>query len=367
VNTVPRVALTLEQCWHRVPGGTAVSILGAASALAARDDVDVIGVSAFHRRAAPAAWTPPVPVRGLPLPRRLLYETWHYARRPAVERATGPVDVVHATTLAIPPRSAPLVVTIHDLAFVHDPSHFTRHGLRFFHRGLDLARRDADLVTVPSDETRRDCLAHGFADERVRVVPWATDAEAVDDDEVARVRSTYGLDRPFVLWVGTIEPRKNLPTLLAAFDTLDRPDIDLVLVGPDGWNEELSRLQAGRSHPARALGFVPRADLHALYAAAAVFCYPSRREGFGLPVLEAMAQGTAVVTSAGTSTAEVAGDAGLLVEPTDRSSLADALARLLDDPAEAAQLGRAGQVRAAGYRWPTVAEQLTGLYREVSA
>jgi glycosyltransferase involved in cell wall biosynthesis len=367
VTTVPRVALTLEQCWHRVPGGTAVSILGSARALADRDDVEVVGVSAYHRRPAPDAWTPPIPVRGLPVPRRLLYETWHYARRPAVERATGPVDVVHATTLAIPPRSAPLVVTIHDLAFVHDPSHFTRHGLRFFHRGLELARRDADLVTVPSDESRRDCLAHGFDDDRVRVVPWATDAEPVGEAEVARVRSSYGLDRPFVLWVGTIEPRKNLPTLLGAFEALDRHDVDLVLVGPDGWNEELGLLQAGRARPARALGFVPRADLHALYAAAAVFCYPSRREGFGLPVLEAMAQGTAVVTSAGTSTAEVAGDAGVLVDPTDRSAVAEALARLLDDPVEAARLGRSGQARAAGYRWSSVAEQLAAVYREVSA
>ena len=147
--------MTLEQCWHAVPGGTASSVLETLNAFQAEGDtgVDIVGVAARHNAPPPAPWTPPVPVAHLRLPRIALYEAWHGLRRPRVQSATGPVDVVHATTLAIPPRSAPLVVTVHDLAFLHAPEHFTRHGMRFFRRGLTLARRDADLVLCPSRST----------------------------------------------------------------------------------------------------------------------------------------------------------------------------------------------------------------------
>src|ERR671918_162508 len=158
-----RAAVVIEQCWHRVPGGTAGAVLDQLRAVStagggdqgggAQAGVEQVGVAARHSRPPPEAWRPPIPVRHLPLPRLALYRTWHRLRWPPVERATGPVDVVHATSLAIPPRSAPLVVTIHDLAFMHQPSHFTRRGRSFFRRGLDLARRDADLVLCPSATT----------------------------------------------------------------------------------------------------------------------------------------------------------------------------------------------------------------------
>src|SRR3990170_2089403 len=120
-----RVAMTLEQSWHRVPGGTAVAALELARSLTQGDGLELVGVAAKHAREPDAAWRPPVPVAHLPLPRLALYEAWHRLRRPRVERATGPVDIVHATTFAIPPRSAPLVVTIHDLAFLTYPGFFT--------------------------------------------------------------------------------------------------------------------------------------------------------------------------------------------------------------------------------------------------
>src|SRR3954467_11988312 len=117
-----RVAVTLEQCWHAVPGGTAWSTLELVRALDCREDVELVGVAARHRRPPPTQWTPPIAVRQLPLPRDVLYETWHapLVRWPRVERATGPVDVVHATAVAFPAARAPVVVTIHDLAFLHD-------------------------------------------------------------------------------------------------------------------------------------------------------------------------------------------------------------------------------------------------------
>lgn len=362
-----RVAYTLELCWHAVPGGTARATIDAAKAIVAdAPEVELIGVAARHGGPPPEPWTPPVPVEMLPLPRVALYESWHYGRRPKVQRATGPVDVIHATYAAIPPHSAPLVVTVHDLAFLHDRSHFTRHGLRFFERSLELTRRDADLVVVPSQATASDCIANGIVEDRLRVVPWGIDVVSVAADAVAAARAQHGLDRPYVLWTGTIEPRKNLPTLLKAFARV-RSGVDLVLVGPRGWNEDLDALLAPVRSRVHVVGFVPPDALAPLYAGASVFCYPSLREGFGLPVLEAMAQGTPVVTSAGTSTEEVVGDAGRVVEPTDPVAVADAIESLLDDPDAAAALGDAGRTRARTFTWSRTARQLVAAYREVTA
>jgi glycosyltransferase involved in cell wall biosynthesis len=361
-----RVALTLEQCWHAVPGGTARSALESVRALLQWTGLDLVGVAARHNQPPPAAWTPKVEVRMLPLPRHALYESWHYLRQPKVQRATGDVDVIHATGVAVPPKSAPLVVTVHDLAFLHEPSHFTRHGLRFFKRALALTLRDADLVVVPSDATRDDCLANGFEASRVRVVPWGIDVAPAKADDVDAARRRYGLNRPYLLWTGTIEPRKNLPTLIRAYARLD-PEADLVLVGPQGWNENLDRLIAPVRSRVKVLGFVTPDELRSLYAGAEVFCFPSLREGFGLPVLEAMAEGTAVVTSAGTSTAEIGGDAVELVDPTDEQALAGAIGGLLADRERAAALGDAGVRRAQAFTWERTARLLERTYREVAA
>ncbi len=357
-----RVAVTLEQCWHRVPGGTAVAALGIARALAGHGQTEPVGVAARHRHEPDSEWTPTISVEHLGLPRLALYESWHRFRRPRVENATGPVDVIHATSLAVPPRSTTLVVTIHDLAFLHEPSHFTKRGLSFFHRGLELARGEADAVHCPSQATATDCIANGFEPDRVHVAHLGIDPAPPIPDATERVRARFGIEEPFVLWTGTVEPRKNLRRMLQAWSNADTGSATLVLVGPEGWNEDIGEL-VERTGDVRSLGFVDRAWLGELYAAATMLCWPSLREGFGFPVLEAMAHGCPVITSRGTSTEEIAGDAAVLVDPTDTDQISGAITSLLADTDRRDQLERAGRARAGSFTWARTAEQLHETYR----
>jgi glycosyltransferase involved in cell wall biosynthesis len=362
-----RAAVVIEQCWHRVPGGTASAVLDQVEAVAATGRVEQVGVAARHRHPAPEAWRPTVPVRHLPLPRQALYRTWHRLRWPAVERATGPVDVVHATGYAIPPRTAPLVVTMHDVAWRRDPSMFTRNGVRFFEAGLRCVIDDADLVLCPSQATVDDCVAAGIGRERLRHVPWGMTTVQVTADEVGAVRERYGLTGRYVLSVGTLEPRKNLPRLLEAFARLPQQDVTLAVVGPDGWGDSLAAPAARLADRVRLTGFVPRSQLPALYGGASVVCYPSLWEGYGLPVAEAMGAGAPVVTSAGTATEElVAGGAGLAVDPLDVDAIAGAIASVLDDDALAARLRSAGRERAAARTWQATAEATIAAYDEAA-
>jgi glycosyltransferase involved in cell wall biosynthesis len=358
-----RVAVTLEQLWHEVPGGTASSALETVKALQKRDDVEVLGVVARHDTLPPAPWTPTVRMYQLPLPRIALYESWHALRFPPVQRATGPVDVIHATTFAIPPKNAPLVVTVHDLAFLHEPGHFTRHGRRFFKRGLALAQRNADVVLVPSQSTLDDCVGAGFEPSRLRLVPHGVSVPAVSTDDVVAFVGAYQLPERYVLWCGTLEPRKNVPRLLEAFAKLRRadPELGLVLVGPTGWGDVA--VPADLSRGVRLLGFLPTDHLHAAYAGARAFCYPSLREGFGLPVLEAMAHGVPVVTSAGTAMAEFVGDGGLLVDPLDADAIATVLETVLGERHD--EFAAAAFKQSIKYSWDDAAALTVDAYRVV--
>ena len=364
-----RAAVTLEQCWHAVPGGTAVAALELVRALDSRGDVDLVGVSARHPQPPPEPWRPSIEVRRLWAPRALLYELWHarLSLGTRVERATGPVDVVHGTAVAFPQADAPVVMTIHDLAFLDDPTLVTKHGLRFFRRGTDLAREHARLVMCSSQATIDDCVAAGFDKDRLRLVPLGVRSVPRDREAIDKARATFGLTRPYVMFNGTVEPRKNLRRLLTAFARVPRRDVDLVLVGPSGWNESLETELAPLEDRVHVLGFVARPELEALLAGADVFCLPSLKEGFGLPVLEAMSQGAAVVTSAGTSTAEVAGDTALLVDPLDVGAIANAIEELLDDRALAERLSSAGKARAATFTWERTAAATSAVYAEALA
>lgn len=363
-----RVAVVLEQCWHRVPGGTARAALEQVRSVAATRRVDQIGVAAKHLKAPPVPWRPAIPVKHLPLPRKVLYESWNRLRWPGVEGATGRVDLVHATGYAVPRRTCPLVVTIHDVAWRRDPGHFTANGVQFFEGALTRTRDDADLVLCPSNATRDDCAAAGIEQARLRVIPWGMAATPASDDAVVRMRARYGLTGRYILAVGTLEPRKNLPRLLEAMTQLPHDDVVLAVAGPTGWGDALGDLAPKLGDRVKFLGFVEPELLPSLYRAAAVVAYPSLWEGYGLPVAEALAQGAPVVTSKGTATEElVAGGAGIAVDPYDPTAIAEAIASVLDDFDFSERLRTAALARAAEHTWEATAIQTVAAYEFAAA
>ena len=288
-----RVAVTVEQSWHRVPGGTATSILSTLGALAGQPDLELVGVAARHADAPPVDLVPPIPVQHLPLPRLALYESWHALGWPKVERATGPVDVVHATAVAIPPTDAPLVVTVHDLAFLADPTQPTRHGLRFFRRGTELARRRARLILVPSEATAAECRAvDPEADVVVVEHLWPRLHWSLHLDLPApRAPAEVGIpdDAPFVLGLGPLGWAGGADQFVQVAGRLHReagglaPHFAWVGGHPEGpshypYRFDVERLGlAGRFHW---LG--ERDDYHELVRRADVVVLPARRP-FPLP------------------------------------------------------------------------------------
>lgn len=362
--------MLIEQLWQPVPGGSGRYIVELLRELPAAG-VEVLGVTARHPNSAPQPEELDlrVPVVHSRLSRRMLYAVWDQLHRPSVDPLIGRTDVVHATTWTIPPTRHPLVVTVHDVAFLRDPSHFTRHGSAYFRRALQVTRDRADLVVVPSRASALDCIEAGIGEERLRVIPHGVRRQQIAPGRVESFRLRFGLRRPYVLWVGTREPRKNLPVLLQAYSLLvGHSDLDLVLVGPSGWgateaeNKLLASLPSDRVH---LVGRVDDQDLLAAYAGARVFCFPSTWEGFGLPVLEAMSQGVPVVTSRGTSMAEITGEeAGILADPLSAGEMAGALEAAAGP--EHGKLAIAGRRRAAAFTWERSARAHAAAYGELA-
>jgi glycosyltransferase involved in cell wall biosynthesis len=296
--------------------------------------------------------------------------------------ALGRFDVVHSPSFLLPlwRGRARHLLTVHDMSFFSMPSvHNRLHGSSAFRRGVEMSIRRAHLLNVPSEATRRDLLHYipGIPAERVRVTPWGVHPRfcPAPQGETARHVARLGLPQRYLLYVGTIEPRKNLLAVLESFRRLiadgDR-EMHLVIAGAFGWggreifqqasSPELPELR-GRVHFP---GYVADDDLPWVYRGASLFVYPSLYEGFGFPPLEAMACGVPVIASLGSSIEENLRGAAELVTPTDMDALAGAVGRLVGDGARREQMVRAGMERASAFRWEETARGVLGCYREVA-
>ncbi len=361
-----RVAVIVEQCMNRVPGGTARYTRELTKALAkvADDDDHVSTWTAWHRDTGPAHIRNVNGPRRLPLPRRALAAAW--------ERGLGPgpsgADVIHAPTLLVPPRrSAPLVVTIHDAVPWTHPETLTSRGVTWHRRMGERASRTADAVIVPTHAVARELAGFLSLDRRVHVIGEGVSESLViprdADDRAAALR----LPASYVVSLATLEPRKGLDVALDALACAKTPDVPLLVVGQPGWGavDLKSRAQAlglpdGR---VRALGRLSDPDIAVVLSRSSALLMPSRSEGFGLPLLEAMSLGVPVVASDAPALVEVADGAAMHHPVGDADALADALRTVLDDSYLAASLRERGRRRAAQFDWATSARRTWELYR----
>lgn len=309
----------------------------------------------------------------VPMNRPLARVLWEQTRLPFQLRSLR-ADLLHAPVNVAPLQSVcPTVVTVHDLSFIHYPDSF-RVLQRLYQRTMmPISIRRAARVIAVSENTKMDLLRLCRADPaRVQVVYNGVEGRfrPIAKPEVEEFRRQRGLPERMILFVGTLEPRKNVTTLLKAYALLrktGRTEVPLVIAGGRGWlygptlalAEELD-LGEHVFFP----GYVSDTELPLWYNAAEIFVFPSLYEGFGLTPLEAMACGTPVIVSSASSLPEVVGDAGLIVESQNVEGLAEAIARLLDDPALRKELGAAGQRRAREFTWPKTAQKTVAVYRQ---
>jgi glycosyltransferase involved in cell wall biosynthesis len=295
---------------------------------------------------------------------------WEQARASRLASSLG-IDVWHGPHYTMPLRlTVPAVVTVHDLTFFEHPEWHERGKVAYFRPMIRAATRRAAVVIAVSEDTARRLQALAPPLGPIVVAPHGVDHErftpTVDHDDDATL-ATHGIRAPFVAFTGTIEPRKGLPTLVAAFARVaaDSRPLRLVLAGGDGWGSDLVRdAVASSGVPTRVLrpGYLPESAIAPLFRRAAVVAYPSLAEGFGLNALEALACGAPLVTTTGSALDEVVGDAAIKVEPGDVDGLADALREALK-PDVAARLRAAGPPRAAHFTWDRSVDRHLDAYR----
>jgi glycosyltransferase involved in cell wall biosynthesis len=369
-----KVGINAEPLFQRVATGAGVYTLALCDAMAAIGHTDdLLLFHAAHALVPPEVEALPLERREFPLEGAALYASWTEARRPAPQTICGPLDVVHAPGPMLPPGGAAAVVaTVHDLAPLRFPDRYPRDARLTLKRGLRFAAREADRIICPSHSTAEEVQELlGVERDRLRIVPHGVAMPAPDPERATRFVARRGFREPYVLWLGTQEERKNVLAVLDAFERVSRADpaVTLVVHGPQGWlGAEVAdgirrRRLEDRSRVSE--GGLTREELAALYSRASVFLFPSIYEGFGLPVLEAMACGAPVITSDRSAMPESAGDAAVLVDPDDHDALGDALGGLLADADTRADLARRGRARAADFTWEVTARRTWDVYEEL--
>ena len=285
------------------------------------------------------------------------------------------LDIIHDPTGSCPILLAPTyrVVTIHDVIPYLYPQTSTRLDRWIYRYWLPWAVQHVDVIITVSQQSRKDILHFlPVSPDKVMVIPEAADSRfrPLPDDVVASVLQRYDIPKPYILYVGSLAPRKNLPRLLRAYARVREwhPAWRLVIVGARKWKTTpiFATVQQLELEPyVHFTGYVADEDLPALYNGADLFVFPSLYEGFGLPVLEAMACGTPVITSNTSSLPEVAGDAALLVDPHDVEAIAAAMHRVLTDPDLARKLRKKGLARASQFTWERTARETIAVYEKV--
>ncbi len=299
------------------------------------------------------------------LPRLALLHLVNLSWNPSIEIMMSGVDVFHASNqVRHPPKNTKLTGTLYDMTCLLMPQNHTSGNVKaeqYFAEQV-LARANG-LISI-SNNTRQDAIQLlDIHPEKIKVI-YPGVAESffqVTRTDVARVSKKYSLIKPYILFVGTVEPRKNLDTMLDAYQHLPeslRQEFEMVVVGPIGWaaGNTIKRLQQGEEG-VRYLGYIPEQDLPAITGGATVFVYPSLYEGFGFPVAQSMAAGVPIITSNVSSLPEVAGEAALLIDPRSVSELRDAMMKLLTSPTLQKQLSAAGVERAKEYTWAVAARK----------
>jgi glycosyltransferase involved in cell wall biosynthesis len=368
-----RVAFWADMLYYRLAAGTTRYAGRLSAELLRLGTVDLRLYTLF----APDVVREEAKIRGYPeaesigggSSRQVQYLRWMAGLAGPWKDVAAQADLIHVPNLLAVPRSrAPLLFTLHDLTFLTFPSFHNRRTRLMSRWALRQAVRNADAFVTDAEFTAREMVrTTGVSREKIHVIPLAAD-EAFRPTGDEGCLSRLGIEAPFVLYVGTLEPRKNLPLLIRAF-AAQRTEAKLVIAGTKGWMfEEIFALVERLELTSRVIftGFVPDEDLPALLGAAEVFVYPSLHEGFGLPVLEAMQCGAPVITTNVSSLPEVAGDAALLVSPDDVAGLSAALARVLAEPALRADLKGRSLEQARRFSWRETAERTAEVYRQVA-
>jgi glycosyltransferase involved in cell wall biosynthesis len=358
-----KVAFHTDQLWFTAPGGIGTyvrALLGAFGSLDEGPEITTFQVGTpSDRRTADTV---------VPGSIRTIYPRWNLSGHPRLPSALAPCDVVHATNhAAVPPVDSDqaLVVTVHDVAFDVFPSAFPPSWRWLYRAGVRAAARRGDVLLTPSRSTAADLEErHGVDPRRIRVTPLAASLPTTTADP-ATTLTVLGIEPPYILCPATLEPRKNQVRLIRAYRqiALDVPHA-LVLCGPDGWGTHEIEAELAREGPGHIIrtGLVSDAQLDALLRAADLVAYVSLYEGFGLPVIEAMARGTPVLGSTTPAVAETAGDAAVLVDPSDVAAIAEGLVRILTEEALRHDLMAKGPERAATFSWDETARATLDAY-----
>jgi glycosyltransferase involved in cell wall biosynthesis len=294
---------------------------------------------------------------------------WEQVVQPGAIRRAG-VDLIHGPAFVGPQiGEIPSVVTIHDLSFLLYPQSFRWMNRLYLTHLSRWSVKRAERVIAVSASTRNDLMKwYAIAPDKIDIVHNGVDANyrPMEPSQIAEFRANHGLPDQFCLFVGTLEPRKNIVRLVEAYARLPKGRPPLMLVGGRGWfyDEIYARVEAlGLEDEVHFVGYVPAEELPGWYNAATLFTYPSLYEGFGLPPLEAMACGTPVIASNASSLPEVIGHAGLTVAPDDVQALAETIARVLADRSLRQELGHRGRERALGFSWRKTASGTVASYR----